>query len=171
MITDWVQRSEWCIGRILMRLLVSSACNVSLLDITIHTQSNGQMVAEIPNGRVYVSHARIPGHWVGAVSADWPVGIDVVQTRDFPVDINGMQRCAKEWAGLEALAKVTQMGLAWALTAACYPVDGLVTTPSGEHFRALDFPISDPEILVTMLVAADADIDIVALDLSSKAAN
>jgi len=168
-IVDWIQRSEWCIGRILMRLLVGSARNVSVSDITIHTQSNGLMVAETPNGRVNVSHARIPGHWVGAVSADWPVGIDIVQARDFPVDVNGVQRGAKEWAGLEALAKVTQMGLAWALTAACYPVDGLVTTPSGEHYRALDIPISDPEILVTMLVAADANIEIVAVDLLSNA--
>jgi hypothetical protein len=44
-----------------------------------------------------------------------------------------------------------------------------MTTPSGEHYRALDIPTNDPEILVTMLVAADADVDIVALDLRSKA--
>jgi hypothetical protein len=152
-----------------MRLLVGIARNVPVSDVTIHTQSNGQMVAETPSGRVNVSHARIPGHWVGAVSANWPVGIDIVQARDFPVDVNGVQRGAKEWAGLEAMAKVTQMGLAWALTAACYPVDGLMTTPSGEHYRALDIPTNDPDILVTMLVAADADVDIVALDLRSKA--
>jgi len=36
---------------------------------------------------------------------------------------------------LEALAKVTQRGLDWALSATCYPVDGLVTAPNGETFQ------------------------------------
>lgn len=134
-IKDWIQQSEWRCGRILLRYLVATAYDVPISDITIHSLSSGQLVAETPIGQVNVSHSRIPGMWAGATARTFPIGLDLVDVRAFPVDIVGDAIDADTWAALEALAKVTQRGLDWALSAACYPVDGLLTAPSGERYR------------------------------------
>ena len=134
-ITDWLQQSEWRCGRILLRYLVANAYDVPVSDITIHSLSSGQLVAESPIGRVNVSHSRIPGVWAGATARTIPIGLDLVDVSAFPVDFGGETLDADTWATLEALAKVTQRGLDWALSATCYPVDGLVTAPNGETFQ------------------------------------
>lgn len=134
-ITDWIQQSEWRCGRILLRYLVATAYDVPISDITIHSLSSGQLVAETPIGRVNLSHSRIRGVWAGATARTIPIGLDLVDVSAFPVDICGETLDADTWATLEALAKVTQRGLDWALSATCYPVDGLVTAPNGETFQ------------------------------------
>lgn len=163
--TDWLQQSEWRCGRILLRYLITTAYDVPVPDITIHSLSSGQMVAETPTGQVYVSHARIPGVWVGATSDAYPVGVDLVNRADFPVDIDGKERSAEDWAGVEALAKLTSKGLAWALTTACYPVDGLITTPDGNRFRAINIEGTPEHIHATLLTTAEKVPNVVAVDL------
>jgi len=163
--TDWLQQSEWRCGRILLRYLITLAYDVPVSDITIHSLSSGQLVAETPAGQVYVSHARIPGVWVGATAEAHPVGIDLVKVSDFPVDIDGVERSAEAWAGLEALAKLTANGLAWALTAACYPVGGLITTPDGNRFRANNVEGIPEHFHATLLTSAGQEPNVVAVDI------
>jgi hypothetical protein len=163
--TNWLQQSEWRCGRILLRYLITTAYHVPVSDITIHSLSSGQMVAETPAGQVYVSHARIPGVWVGATSDAYPVGVDLVNRADFPVDIDGKERSAEDWAGVEALAKLTSKGIAWALTTACYPMDGLITTPDGNRFRAIMIEGTPEHIHATLLTTAEKVPNVVAVDL------
>jgi len=163
--TDWLQQSEWRCGRILLRYLVGDAYAVQRESIVIHTLSSGQMVAETPAGQVYVSHARIPGVWVGATTDAYPIGVDLVNKDDFPVDIDGNKRSAEDWARVEALAKLTSKGLAWALTTACYPMDGLITTPDGNRFRAVNIDGTPDHIHATLLTTAEKVPNVVAVDL------
>jgi hypothetical protein len=163
--TDWLQRSEWRCGRILLRHLITSAYDVPVSDITIHSLSSGQLVAETPAGQVYFSHARIPGVWVGATTDTYPIGVDLVNVSDFPVDIDGAERSAEDWAGVEALAKLTSKGLAWALTTACYPVDSLITTPDGNRFRTVNIEGTPEHIHATLLTRAEKVPNVVAVDL------
>jgi hypothetical protein len=81
------------------------------------------------------------------------------------VDIDGVERSAEAWAGLEALAKLTANGLAWALTAACYPVDGLITTPDGNRFRANNVEGIPEHFHATLLTAAGQEPNVVAVDI------
>ncbi len=164
-ITDWLQQSEWRCGRILLRYLVANAYDVPISDITIHSLSSGQLVAETPNGQVNVSHSRIPGMWAGATARAFPIGLDLVDVADFPVDVNGDAISADTWATLEAIAKVTQRGLDWALSAACYPVDGLVTAPNGETFQVTLLRDLPPAVRGVVLGPADSALNTESINL------
>ena len=167
-ITDWLQQSEWRCGRILLRYLVAAAYDVPISGITIHSLSSGQLVAETPIGQVNVSHSRIPGVWAGATSRASPIGLDLVDVADFPVDMNGAAVSADAWATLEALAKVTQRGLDWALSAACYPVEGLLTAPSGERYRAAFLQNLPADVRGVVLGPAEFSWDVMDIDIISK---
>ena len=167
-ITDWLQQSEWRCGRILLRYLVATAYDVPVSGITIHSLSIGQLVAETPIGQVNVSHSRIPGVWAGATARTIPIGLDLVDVADFPVDVNGAAISADAWATLEALAKVTQRGLNWALSAACYPVDGLVTAPSGERYRKAFLKNLPTDVRGVVLGPAELSWDVMDIDIICK---
>ena len=167
-ITDWLQQSEWRCGRILLRYLVATAYDVPVSDITIHSLSSGQLVAETPIGQVNVSHSRIPGVWAGATSRASPIGLDLVDVADFPVDVNGAAVSADAWATLEALAKVTQRGLDWALSAACYPVDGLLTAPSGDSYRTAFLQNLPADVRGVVLGPAELSWDVMDIDIICK---
>jgi len=164
-ITDWLQQSEWRCGRILLRYLVASAYDVPISGITIHCLSSGQLVAETPIGQVNVSHSRIPGVWAGATARAFPIGLDLVDVADFPVDVNGDAISADTWATVEALAKVTQRGLDWALSANCYPVDGLLTAPSGERYRAAFLQGLPIDVRGIVLVPVEHTCDVKEVDI------
>lgn len=166
-ITDWLQQSEWRCGRILLRYLVATAYDVPISDITIHSLSSGQLVAETPIGRVNLSHSRIPGMWAGATARAFPIGLDLVDISAFPVDVIGDAIDADTWAALEALAKVTQRGLDWALSANCYPVDGLLTAPSGERFRTVFLQGLPIDVCCVVLVPAELSLDVRNIDIMS----
>ena len=166
-ITDWLQQSEWRCGRILLRYLVATAYDVPISDITIHSLSSGQLVAETPIGRVNLSHSRIPGMWAGATARAFPIGLDLVDISAFPVDVIGDAIDADTWAALEALAKVTQRGLDWALSANCYPVDGLLTAPSGERFRTVFLQNLPMDVRGVVLVPAELSLDVRNIDIMS----
>ena len=166
-ITDWIQQSEWRCGRILLRFLVATAYDVPISDITIHSLSSGQLVAETPNGQVNVSHSRIPGMWAGATARAFPIGLDLVDISAFPVDVIGDAIDADTWAALEALAKVTQRGLDWALSANCYPVDGLLTAPSGERFRTVFLQGLPIDVRCVVLVPAELSLVVRNIDIMS----
>ena len=167
-ITDWLQQSEWRCGRILLRYLVATAYDVPISGITIHSLSNGQLVAETPIGQVNVSHSRIPGVWAGATARAFPIGLDLVDVSAFPVDIDGDAISAYTWATVEALAKVTQRGLDWALSAACYPVEGLLTAPSGERYRTAFLQNLPADIRGVVLGPAELSWDVMDIDIISK---
>jgi hypothetical protein len=167
-ITDWLQQSEWRCGRILLRYLVASAYDVPISGITIHCLSSGQLVAETPIGQVNVSHSRIPGVWAGATARAFPIGLDLVDVRAFPVDIDGAAVSADAWATLEALAKVTQRGLDWALSANCYPVDGLLTAPSGERYRAAYLQNLPRNVRGVVLVPVEHTCDVNEVDIIGR---
>ena len=167
-ITDWLQQSEWRCGRILLRYLVAAAYDVPISGITIHSLSSGQLVAETPIGQVNVSHSRIPGVWAGATSRASPIGLDLVDVADFPVDVNGAAVSADAWATLEALAKVTQRGLDWALSAACYPVEGLLTAPSGERYRTAFLQNLPADVRGVVLGPAELSWDVMDIDIISN---
>ena len=167
-ITDWLQQSEWRCGRILLRYLVATAYDVPVSGITIHSLSSGQLVAETPIGQVNVSHSRIPGMWAGATSRASPIGLDLVDVADFPVDVNGAAVSADSWATLEALAKVTQRGLDWALSAACYPVEGLLTAPSGDSYRTAFLQNLPADVRGVVLGPAELSWDVMEIDIISK---
>ena len=167
-ITDWLQQSEWRCGRILLRYLVATAYDVPISDITIHSLSSGQLVAETPIGRVNLSHSRIPGMWAGATARTIPIGLDLVDVSAFPVGIDGDAISADTWAILEALAKVTQRGLDWALSATCYPVDGLLTAPSGERYRTAFLQNLPVDVRGVVLVPAELSWDVMDIDIISK---
>ena len=167
-ITDWLQQSEWRCGRILLRYLVATAYDVPVSGITIHSLSSGQLVAETPIGQVNVSHSRIPGMWAGATSRASPIGLDLVDVADFPVDVNGDAISADTWATVEALAKVTQRGLDWALSAACYPVDGLLTAPSGERYRAAFLQNVPADVRAVVLFPVEHTCDVKEVDIAAK---
>lgn len=164
-ITDWLQQSEWRCGRILLRYLVATAYDVPISAITIHSLSSGQLVAETPNGQVNVSHSRIPGVWAGATARTIPIGLDLVDVSAFPVDVGGETLDADTWATLEALAKVTQRGLDWALSATCYPVDGLVTAPNGETFQVTLLRDLPPAVRGVVLGPADSALNTESINL------
>lgn len=166
-ITDWLQQSEWRCGRILLRYLVATAYDVPISDITIHSLSSGQLVAETPIGQVNVSHSRIPGMWAGATAREIPIGLDLVDVSAFPVDFDGDAISADTWAILEALAKVTQRGLDWALSATCYPVDGLLTAPSGERYRTAFLQNLPVDVRGVVLVPAELSLDVRNIDIMS----
>lgn len=167
-ITDWLQQSEWRCGRILLRYLVAAAYDVAISDIKIHSLSSGQLVAETPIGQVNVSHSRIPGVWAGATARAFPIGLDLVDVADFPVDVNGAAVSADAWATLEALAKVTQRGLDWALSAVCYPVDGLVTAQSGDRYRTAFLQNLPADVRGVVLGPAELSWDVMDIDIISK---
>ena len=167
-ITDWLQQSEWRCGRILLRYLVATAYDVPVSGITIHSLSSGQLVAETPIGQVNVSHSRIPGVWAGATSRAFPIGVDLVDVADFPVDMNGAAVSADAWATLEALAKVTQRGLDWALSAACYPVDGLLTDPSGDRYRTAFLQNLPADVRAVVLFPVEHTCDVKEVDIAAK---
>lgn len=167
-ITDWLQQSEWRCGRILLRYLVATAYDVPVSGITIHSLSSGQLVAETPIGQVNVSHSRIPGVWAGATSRASPIGLDLVDVADFPVNVNGAAVSADAWATLEALAKVTQRGLDWALSAACYPVDGLLTAPSGERYRTAYLQNLPADVRAVVLFPVEHTCDVKDVDVAAK---
>ena len=167
-ITDWLQQSEWRCGRILLRYLVATAYDVPVSGITIHSLSSGQLVAETPAGQVYVSHSRIPGVWAGATARALPIGLDLVDVSAFPVDIDGDAISADTWATLEALAKVTQRGLDWVLSAACYPVDGLLTAPSGDRYRAAFLPNLLADVRAVVVVPVEHTCDVKDVDIDAK---
>ena len=166
-ITDWLQQSEWRCGRILLRYLVATAYDVPISDITIHSLSSGQLVAESPIGRVNLSHSRIPGMWAGATARAFPIGLDLVDISAFPVDVIGDAIDADTWVALEALAKVTQRGLDWALSANCYPVDGLLTAPSGERFRTVFLQNLPMDVRGVVLVPPELSLDVRNIDIMS----
>ena len=166
-ISDWLQQSEWRCGRILLRYLVATAYDVPISDITIHSLSSGQLVAETPIGRVNLSHSRIPGMWAGATARAIPIGLDLVDVSAFPVGIDGDAISADTWAILEALAKVTQRGLDWALSANCYPVDGLLTAPSGERYRTAFLQNLPVDVRGVVLVPAELSLDVRNIDIMS----
>ena len=166
-ISDWLQQSEWRCGRILLRYLVTTAYDVPISDITIHSLSSGQLVAETPIGRVNLSHSRIPGMWAGATARTIPIGLDLVDVSAFPVGIDGDAISADTWAILEALAKVTQRGLDWALSANCYPVDGLLTAPSGERYRTAFLQNLPVDVRGVVLVPAELSLDVRNIDIMS----
>lgn len=166
-ISDWLQQSEWRCGRILLRYLVATAYDVPISDITIHSLSSGQLVAETPIGRVNLSHSRIPGMWAGATARTIPIGLDLVDVSAFPVGIDGDAISADTWAILEALAKVTQRGLDWALSANCYPVDGLLTAPSGERYRTAFLQNLPVDVRGVVLVPAELSLDVRNIDIMS----
>ena len=167
-ITDWLQQSEWRCGRILLRYLVATAYDVPISDITIHSLSSGQLVAETPIGRVNLSHSRIPGVWAGATVRASPIGLDLVDVADFPVDVNGAAVSADAWATLEALAKVTQRGLDWALSAVCYPVDGLLTAPSGDRYRTAFLQNLPTDVRAVVLFPVEHTCDVKDVDVAAK---
>jgi hypothetical protein len=167
-ITDWLQQSEWRCGRILLRCLVATAYDVPISGITIHSLSSGQLVAETPIGQVNVSHSRIPGVWAGATARAFPIGLDLVDGSAFPVDIDGAAVSADAWATVEALAKVTQRGLDWALSATCYPVDGLLTAPSGERYRAAYLQNLPRDVRGVVLVSVEHTCDVNEVDITAK---
>ena len=167
-ITDWLQQSEWRCGRILLRYLVATAYDVPVSGITIHSLSSGQLVAETPIGQVNVSHSRIPGVWAGATSRAFPIGLDLVDVADFPVDVNGAAVSAGGWATVEALAKVTQRGLDWALSAACYPVDGLLTAPSGDSYRTTFIQNLSADVRGLVLGPAELSWGVMDIDIISE---
>ena len=167
-ITDWLQQSEWRCGRILLRYLVATAYDVPVSGITIHSLSSGQLVAETPIGQVNVSHSRIPGVWAGATSRASPIGLDLVDVADFPVDVNGAAVSADAWATVEALAKVTQRGLDWALSATCYPVDGLLTAPSGEPYRTAFLQNLPVDVRAVVLFPVEHTCDVKDVDIAAK---
>ena len=167
-ITDWLQQSEWRCGRILLRYLVAAAYGVPISGITIHSLSSGQLVAETPIGQVNVSHSRIPGVWAGATARTIPIGLDLVDVADFPVDVNGAAVSADAWATLEALAKVTQRGLDWALSAACYPVEGLLTAPSGDSYRTAFLQNLPADVCGVVLGPAELSWDVMDIDIISN---
>lgn len=164
-IADWIQQSEWRCGRILLRYLVANAYDVPISAITIHSLSSGQLVAETPNGQVNVSHSRISGMWAGATARAFPIGLDLVDVSAFPVDIGGDTLDADTWATMEALAKVTQRGLDWALSAACYPVDGLVTATNGETFQVTLLRELPPAVRGVVLGPAEAALNTESINL------
>lgn len=166
--TDWVQQTEWRCGRILLRFLIADAYSVPVNSIIIHTRSDGQMVAETLNGQVRVSHARIPGVWVGATTHTRALGVDLVKLADFPVDVNGVERSAEDWALLEALAKMTTKGLAWALSADCYPVNSLITAPDGDAYRLVSLPNLPLDVRAVLLGPADLNWDVRDIDIISN---
>jgi len=166
--TDWVQQNEWRCGRILLRFLITGAYGVPVNSIIIHTRSDGQMVAETLVGQVCVSHARIPGVWVGATTLTQAIGVDLVNVADFPVDVNGAERSAEDWALLEALAKMTAKGLAWALSADCYPVNGLLTAPDGDAYRLVSLPNLPLDVCAVLLGPADLSWDVSVIDIISN---
>lgn len=167
-ITDWLQQCEWRCGRILLRYLVATAFDVPISGITIHSLSTGQLVAETPIGQVSISHSRIPGMWAGATARTAPIGIDLVDVRAFPVDINGQSIDADEWAACEALAKVTQRGLDWALSANCYPVDGLLTAPSGERYQMAFIQNLPTDVRGVVLFPVDHTCDVKEVDILAE---
>ena len=167
-ITDWLQQSEWRCGRILLRYLVATAYDVPVSCITIHSLSSGQLVAETPIGQVNVSHSRIPGVWAGATARASPIGLDLVDVSAFPVDIDGAAVSADTWATLEALAKVTQRGLDWVLSAACYPVDGLLTAPSGDSYRTAFLQNLPADIRAVVVVPVEHTCDVKDVDIVAK---
>ena len=167
-ITDWLQQSEWRCGRILLRYLVATAYDVPVSGITIHSLSSGQLVAETPIGQVNVSHSRIRGVWAGATARTIPIGLDLVDVADFPVDVNGAAVSADAWATLEALAKVTQRGLDWALSAACYPVDGLLIAPSGERYRTAILQNLPVDVRAVVLFPVEHTCDVKDVDIAAK---
>jgi hypothetical protein len=167
-ITDWLQQSEWRCGRILLRYLIAGAYGVSRNSIIIHTRSDGQLIAETPAGQVHVSHSRIPGMWVGATAKAHPIGVDLVNIADFPVDVNGVDVDADAWARMEAIAKLTSRGMAWALTSACYPVDGLISTPSGDRYREASIPTLPVDVRAVLLGPAEPHWDMRTVDVISK---
>ena len=167
-ITDWLQQSEWRCGRILLRYLVATAYDVPVSGITIHSLSSGQLVAETPIGQVNVSHSRIPGVWAGATSRASPIGLDLVDVSAFPVDIDGDAISADTWATVEALAKVTQRGLDWALSATCYPVDGLLTAPSGERYRTAFLQNLPVDVRAVVLFPVEHTCDVKDVDIAAK---
>ena len=166
--TDWVQQNEWRCGRILLRFLIAGAYGVPVNSIIIHTRSDGQMVAETLAGQVRVSHSRIPGMWVGATTHTKAIGVDLVNVADFPVDVDGAERSAEDWALLEALAKLTAKGLAWALSANCYPVDGLLTAPSGERYRAAFLQNVPADVRAVVLFPVEHTCDVKDVDVAAK---
>ena len=166
--TDWLQQNEWRCGRILLRFLIADAYSVPVNSIIIHTHSDGQMVAETLAGQVRVSHARIPGMWVGATTHTQAIGVDLVKVADFPVDVDGAERSAEDWALLEALAKLTAKGLAWALSADCYPVNGLITAPDGDAYRVASLPNLPPDVRAVLLGPADLNWDVRVIDIISN---
>ena len=167
-ITDWLQQSEWRCGRILLRYLVATAYDVPVSGITIHSLSSGQLVADTPIGQVNVSHSRIPGVWAGATARAFPIGVDLVDVSAFPVDIDGDAISGDTWATLEALAKVTQRGLDWALSANCYPVDGLITAPSGERYRTVFLQDLPGDLRGVVLVPVEHTCDVNEVDIAAK---
>ena len=167
-ITDWLQQSEWRCGRILLRYLVATAYDVPVSGITIHSLSSGQLVAETPIGQVNVSHSRIPGVWAGATARTISIGLDLVDVADFPVDMNGAAVSADAWATLEALAKVTQRGLDWALSANCYPVDGLLTAPSGDRYRTAFLQNLPRNVRGVVLVPVEHTCDVNEVDIIGR---
>lgn len=166
--TDWVQQNEWRCGRILLRFLIAGAYGVPVNSIIIHTRSDGQMVAETLAGQVRVSHSRIPGMWVGATTHTKAIGVDLVNVADFPVDVDGAERSAEDWALLEALAKLTAKGLAWALSANCYPVDGLLTAPSGERYRAAFLQNVPADVRAVVLFPVEHTCDVKDVDIAAE---
>jgi hypothetical protein len=126
------------------------------------------MVAETLVGQVRVSHARIPGVWVGATTLTQAIGVDLVNVADFPVDVNGVERSAEDWALLEALAKLTAKGLAWALSADCYPVNGLLTAPDGDAYRLVSLPNLPLDVRAVLLGPADLNWDVSVIDIISN---
>ncbi len=167
-ITDWLQQSEWRCGRILLRYLVATAYDVPVSGITIHSLSSGQLVAETPIGQVNVSHSRIPGVWAGATARAFSIGLDLVDVSAFPVDIDGDAISADTWATVEALAKVTQRGLDWALSANCYPVDGLLTASSGERYRAAFLQNVPADVRAVVLFPVEHTCDVKDVDIAAK---
>ena len=167
-ITDWLQQNEWRCGRILLRYLVAAVYDVPVSGITIHSLSSGQLVAETPIGQVNVSHSRIPGVWAGATARAFPIGLDLVDVADFPVDVNGAERSAEDWASLEALAKLSARGLAWALSADCYPLNGLITVPDGDAYRVVSLRNLPPDVRAVLLGPGDLKWDVSVIDIISN---
>ena len=167
-ITDWLQKCEWRCGRILLRFLIAIAHDLPISGITIHSLSSGQLVAETPIGQVSISHSRIPGMWAGATVRTSPIGTDLVDVRAFPVDINGQSIDAHEWAACEALAKVTQRGLDWALSANCYPVDGLLTAPSGERYQMAFIQNLPTDVRGVVLLPVEHKCDVKDVDILAE---
>ena len=166
--TDWVQQNEWRCGRILLRFLIAGAYGVPVNSIIIHTRSDGQMVAETLAGQVRVSHARIPRMWVGATTHTKAIGVDLVNVTDFPVDVDGVERGAEDWASLEALAKLSARGLAWALSADCYPLNGLITDPDGDAYRVVSLRNLPPDVRAVLLGPGDLKWDVSVIDIISN---
>jgi hypothetical protein len=84
------------------------------------------------------------------------------------VDIDGDAISADTWATLEALAKVTQRGLDWVLSADCYPVDGLLTAPSGDRYRATLLPSLPADIRAVVVVPVEHTCHLKEVDIVAK---